>query len=165
MKKLFLLCSSILVMQSSSCKDRLFFIDNEFDDFVNRIVQEPDRRDFNQYYTQLMRKYKKYKLKQTTRSLKKYKTKIDELMKMGKAALEVRKPIWAEQIRLASKSLDEKQMKPIRSFFMRYGAYEEFQKNKAAGYNTLWAKTKSYFRDAGNSITGWFSGWRKSKTI
>lgn len=145
----------------SACPE---FLDEKRDDFVHRIVDLEDRHAFIVFYEDFVQKQKQRKIKNE----KKWKQEVDRILELGRNSLEVKHPVWAQQLQAYSDTtifpLASNDNDRVSLFLFRYGAHEEFLRKKAAKQNSIWTKTCSYGRDVGNTIVSWFGSWKRSKT-
>ncbi len=158
--KHYILISSLLV-----CTARILpldFLDTHFEGFKNRVVNVEDRVAFDVYYHELMNKQKSTKNK---RSL--LHKDLDSFEQLGRNSLEVKNPGWANQLRpyLNKKivlSEDKDMHHAIKRFLIRYGAYQEFLKEKMQKEQGFWRKTCAYVQDMGNRVGHIVTRWRRA---
>ncbi len=140
-------------------------LDGKFDDFIKEVVAAEDQKQFRSFYNDLVQKQKKEIQSTKGKSRKKRRDYASNLRKLGSSSLEVRKPELAMQLKPypSKKGANPEQEKKVNDFLFRYGAYEEFLKDRAAKQNSMFAKTRTYIRDAGNKMVSWFNGLRRPK--
>ncbi len=188
MKKVYILVFAAYF--SASCvnaADMFSFIDNKFDDFVNRVVpNESDKLGFRKYYTRLQEKMKESKSpKQRATRQYLYQVALDNLAKKHED--------WHKQINSfftdARFNVDESfdtLRGYVRHFLVWYGAYEEYLTVKLLATHkdvqqksivdekvdsddsfqlSLWENVTSYISDVGNTIASWFGLAQETTTV
>lgn len=127
-----------------------------FDSFLKKYVSADNQADFKKYYQELLNSEN---TKRTTKCQKvKSEKRIAALAVKGKTELEIKEPKLYKQ--LVQQSGNEKSKKQL---YVRYGAYQEFVTYKLKMQNSMYAKARTYVRDASTKVVTWMNSWRKPK--
>ncbi|OQA34894.1 MAG: hypothetical protein BWY54_00779 [Candidatus Dependentiae bacterium ADurb.Bin331] len=129
-----------------------------FDSFVKKYIPVANQNDFKKYYQEMLNAEN---AKRTTKRQKiKSDKRIQALAVQGKTELEIKEPKLYKQ--LLQQPGNEKSKKQL---YVRYGAYQEFMTYKVKMQNSMYAKARTYVRDASTKVVSWVTSWRKPKVV
>ncbi len=129
-----------------------------FDLFLKKYVSAENQADFKKYYQELLNSEN---AKRTTKRQKiKSDKRIHALAVKGQTELEIKEPKLYKQ--LLQQPGNEKNKKQL---YVRYGAYQEFMTYNIKMHNSMYAKARTYVRDASTKVVTWVNSWRKPKAV
>lgn len=164
MSNYFLLYVSLLVSMYSYGVSSDPLSAKTLQEFMDMVVPVGQHTEFSTFYQHLINQVhrKKVASKTTIENELVDSGKISALEELGRASLEVKNRVWFEQ--LYEHEQDTHCKSAVKTFLVRYGAYEEFIKNNAEREYTWWNRACSYTKTVSNTVVSWFSSLRKSPT-
>src|SRR6516162_8027061 len=131
-KKIIVLIVCLVSLQAFAKMKQLSF---SLDSFLREFVETNHQQAFADFYKNLI--FSKRHLSKEERS-----KSLDLLAQEGKAALQIQAPGYFEQLTKTAHAKDQ------RTTFVRFGAYQDFQKQEIKGMTRFVAKARSYINGA-----------------
>jgi hypothetical protein len=159
-----LICLGLSVLSLQGAEGLPEFIDQSFDAFLKRCVTTSERESFALFYRTFVQKKMSYK-KMISRG------EVADFEQLGKNSLEVKNPLWAQKLnayqrhqKLSARQAHKNNDPRVKRFLVRYGAYQQFLKEKQQEATTLWAMVRSYTGVIKNKCSYWITALRGSQS-
>jgi hypothetical protein len=152
------LCMLLQVVQATD-KDQsggISFFTVPFETFMQRICPDKKlRSEFVVYYDKLMHSLAELDHQKRT-------VQLQQLRSQALDVLEVKHPLLAQEIKEKAISVSVNTTDPndIHCLLTRYGAFEQFNKERIRASNSVWKKVKEYTNEFASRACAWTESLR-----
>lgn len=139
----------VITVLAFSCYQQVYalpaWMSGSFSTFVDTVVKEEDRSEFCAYYDHFLATLKQ----QSSAAQKK---SLEALYKTAHTTLKLKHP----NIKDLAASWQELSKSPAKPCLVRYGAYEQFLKERASRHASVWRRVYGYAKQVPNRVAAWF---------